>query len=68
MILIKSDLITGYLRIDLPASGQVEQHGGIRADLLKNRVLKYLRVDRGQRPNYYLSRFYREINDHQTSA
>ena len=43
MILVKSDLLNDYLKVDLMADK------GIRADVLKHKVLKYLRIDRDQR-------------------
>ena len=51
VILVKSDLLNDYLKIDLIADK------GIRADILKNKVLKYLRIERDERQKYFLSRF-----------
>ena len=86
MILVKSELINDYLKIDLPIpvlpseeSSLISVHTNqqyyrpspdqeilptqkpqvasvtIRADILKNKVLKYLRIKREERHQYYLS-------------
>ena len=51
MILIKSDLLNDYLKIDLG------KNKGIRADILKKNVLRYLRISKESRHCYYLSKF-----------
>ena len=51
VILVKSDLLNDYLRLD------VDQKSGILCDSLKLKLLKYLRIPRDTCHQYYLSKF-----------
>ena len=69
LLLVSSNLINGYLAIEILRNGTNTKVGSIqevKAKYFKNKILKYLRVPRDDRPRYYLSRYEIVRNDAKT--
>ena len=59
-LLVSSDLINGYLAIEILKSGTNAKASAtqeVRAKYLKNKILKYLRIAKEDRSKYYLSKY-----------